>query len=198
MAINRQKFSISDKIKYLISNPNVFFERIKYENSIKDAFLIDAIIRALIVALLYFLIFSIILVIEGDSSIYNSYNFIISLIIFSLFFIGVIKNFLLSGIIYLILKMYKIKRAYHKTYNVYVYSSIPFLILGLIPYIGLFSIIYSYYLMIIGMAKVHNISIGKSALACLLPILILILVFVLPFLWFIFYFNKELLFAANS
>jgi len=185
MAINKEKFSLQNKIKYLISNPNLFFERIKNENTIKDAFLLDLIIRTFIAALLYFFVFSIVVIIGEDWN--NYYSFIILPAIFLFFFIGILKNFIFSGLIYLVLKAYKIKGDYQKTYNVYVYSSIPYLVLFIIPYIGVFSIIYSYYLMIIGMSRVHNISIGKSALACLLPIIIFISIFIILILWFLKY-----------
>ena len=191
MAVIKEKFNFQNKIKYLISNPDVFFEKIKSEKSIKDAFLIDAIARAFIASLTYFFIFSIILIFARNYQDYFGPNsgFIIPLIIFGWFFIGIFKNFIVSGIIYLILKMYKITNAYQKTYNVYVYSSLPSLVISIIPYVGLLSWIYSYYLMITGMAKVHNISIGKSALACLLPILILILIVAVPVLWLIINFH---------
>ena len=94
MAINKEKFSLQNKIKYLISNPNLFFERIKNENTIKDAFLLDLIIRTFIAALLYFFVFSIVVIIGEDWN--NYYSFIILPAIFLFFFIGILKNFILT------------------------------------------------------------------------------------------------------
>jgi hypothetical protein len=51
---------------------------------------------------------------------------------------------------------------------------IPYLILSVVPMVGFLSIIYSFILMIIGMSNVYNVSKGKAALACLLPVVLVI------------------------
>jgi len=48
------------------------------------------------------------------------------------------------------------------------------LILSVVPMVGFLAIIYSIILMIIGLSKVHNLSKGKAALACLLPAVLVI------------------------
>ena len=88
------------------------------------------------------------------------------------FIFGVIMTFLYSAFIHVIMIAFKSEGSYKDSYNVYTYSMVPYLILSVIPIIGFLSIIYSFVLMIMGISRVHNVSKGKAALACLLPLVL--------------------------
>ncbi|MAE13665.1 hypothetical protein CMO92_03795 [Candidatus Woesearchaeota archaeon] len=80
-----------------------------------------------------------------------------------------IINKVAESISHALIIAFKGEGKYSSSYNVYTYSMIPYLIISVVPIVGFLAIIYSIILMIIGLSKVHNISKGKAALACLLP-----------------------------
>lgn len=109
------------------------------------------------------------------------------------FLISLLISFIYSGLVHAIIVAFKGEGTYLGTYRVYAYSMVPFLLLNLIPFIGFLSIIYSFILMIIGVSKLHNISKGKSALACLLPLIFIIGFFVLFVIIYLAYFWRGFL-----
>ena len=159
-----------DKLNYLLTNPNLFFEKIKSEEGMKNAFAIFAMVSFSAGIINYGVNYMMRFILPSPYGIFG-YFFSGFLGLFPLvgIFMQLFMSFLYSGIIHLIIKAFKGTGSYSETYKVYAYSMIPFLVLSLIPLIGGISIVYSFVLMIIGIATVHNISKGKSALACLMP-----------------------------
>jgi len=88
--------------------------------------------------------------------------------------IWLLATFTLAGLIQTIMVLFKSEGKAKDSFNVCLYSMIPFLIFSAIPLVGYLSIVYSFFLMIIGISKVHNVSKGKAALACLLPVVLVI------------------------
>ena len=82
--------------------------------------------------------------------------------------------FLVVGLIHLFIKLVGGKSDYNATFKLTCYSYAPSL-LSFVPVLGIIAYIYSVVLQVIGTHKLHNITLGKSALAILLPIIILML-----------------------
>ena len=191
MAKNKESVSFSgsfdfwDKLNYLFSNPNLFFEKIKLEKGMKNAILTFAIVGVFVDVVSYgarFImpygmgLFGLGYLGLGYFGIFR-YGFL-SIFPFVGFLIALLISFIYSGIIHAIVIAFKGSGTFSETYKAYAYSMIPFLIIKLIPILGYLSIIYSFILMIIGVSKLHNISRGKAALACLLPVILVIGIFV--------------------
>ena len=181
-----QSFGFWDKLKYLFSNPNLFFEKIKGEKGITNALLAFLIIVLSADVVGYGMAYSIGLMMPygnffygfPSSYLFGFYGLSYFLAIFG-FLLSLLISIIYSGIIHAIVIAFKGEGTFSDTYKVYAYSVIPFQILSLIPIIGLFSIIYSFILMVIGVSKLHNISKGKSALACLMPLIFVLGILVL-------------------
>jgi hypothetical protein len=93
--------------------------------------------------------------------------------------LGIIFLFIGAAIFYAIYKVLGGTGSYEGTVRFISYASAP-MVLSWIPLIGLIAGIYGIYLYIVGGMSVHNVSMGKSAIAVLLPtILIFILAMVL-------------------
>lgn len=159
-------------IKYIFSDPNLFFERVKSEDGIQNSLLMYAIVGAFFSVISYAFSFGMIGMMSGAYG--RSLGFLYSALPFVMFGVGIIMTFVYSGLIHVIMIAFKSEGSYKDSYNANAYSMIPYLILSVVPIVGYFSIIYSFFLMIIGISKVHNVSIGKAALACLLPAVLLI------------------------
>lgn len=100
-------------------------------------------------------------------------------------------GFILAGILHGWISLFGGKEKYAKTYQLYIYSATPGLVLGWIPFIGLLTWIYDLVLLIIGTQKVHKISRVKSILMYVIPIVLLILFFI-AILFGLLYIAKQL------
>jgi len=180
-----------DKLKYLLSSPNIFFDKIKSEKGIKNAFLTLAIVLLSVSVVSYGISFTIFHALSyGSLFAYGLVGFFSTTFIVISFVLSLLMSFVYSGIVHLLVIGFKGEGNYAETYKAYVYSFIPFQILILIPLVGFLSIIYSFILMIIGVAKLHNISKGKAALACLLPVVFIIGTIIIFAILFLRYFLR--------
>lgn len=172
-------FNLLGKLKYLFSSPSTFFENIKGESAaialgvFATASLLSNILSILVsFTTPYFGFFGGL----GLFSLSRSFSYwggiwlspLISTIL------SLTIAFIFAGMIHLLVKAFKGEGKTTDTFKVYAYSMIPYFIISIIPLIGFLSIIYSLILMIIGISKVHNISMGKAATACLLPVIFVI------------------------
>jgi len=173
--IGQSEFGFWDKIKYLLSDPNDFFEKIK-SDSIKNALLMYAIVGVFMTAVSFigFLIMT-----TQMSRFEGGFGSLMIIITIASYIIGIIVTFLYSLLIHAIVIAFKGAGKYSDSYNVFTYSMIPFMLLVMVPMVGFLSIIYSYVLMIIGISKIHMISKMKAALACLLPGIVIIGLFII-------------------
>jgi hypothetical protein len=90
---------------------------------------------------------------------------------------GIISLFIVGAIFYVISKALGGTGSYEGTVRFMSYASAP-LVLASIPLIGLIAGIYGLYLYVVGGMNVHNVSMGKSLLAVLLPTILIILLIV--------------------
>jgi hypothetical protein len=190
-----EEFGFWDKLKYLFSNPNLFFDKIKTERGIKNSLLMYSIIGA------FFSVVSYVLSFIGSSTALTNFasmgassGFYIMLVYampLIFFGIGVLITFLYSALIHITLIAFKSQSGYAETYKVYTYSMIPGVILSVIPLVGYISLIYSFIIMTLGISKLHNVSKGKAALAVLLPGIIILGVLIFMILSFFMSFNLQ-------
>ena len=172
MAKKNVDFGFWDKIKYIFSDPNLFFDRVKSEKGIKNSLLMYAIVALFFSVINFALQFG--LTGRGPMIFGHliSFSYLIATSPFANLTLGLIIAFAFSGLIHALIKAFKGKGTYSNSFNIYAYSMIPYLVLSVIPLIGFFAIIYSFILMIIGLSKVHDVSKGKAAVACLLPAIV--------------------------
>jgi hypothetical protein len=159
-----------DRIKYLFTNPNLFFNAVKYEKGIKNSIITYLITGVLFSGIIF--IFSFVI-----AGFFGRDVWMLSSFFLALPFLILILTFLFAGLIHLIILGFKPQGGYKDTYNVYTYSMMPFLIFSLIPVIGYLSIFYSFFLMVIGISKVHDTSTPKAFLSCILPFVLIIISF---------------------
>ena len=175
--VKESSISYWEKLKLLFSRPSSFFEIVREPDIKKSVLLIISVLAA--VFLLSFginIIFSSIFhtnrIVSLNSLFSLSYGLsgLFSIIFYFIYFIS---TFIYSGISHLVIKGFKGTGKYTDTFNACAYSFIPFLIFTLVPIIGYLSFIYSIILMTLGFSNYHKISKGKSALAALVPIILL-------------------------
>ncbi|MHA1344668.1 MAG: YIP1 family protein [Promethearchaeota archaeon] len=173
------------KIGNFLIKPTKAFLEIEKEKSIKKAF-----IYFLILSLFSILLTSIILYI--NPTIYNPFvykllklpppklTFNLLLLTICSGFIGtIIASFIISGIIYLWLRMFGGKKPYKEAYKLFVYSRTPKLIFGWIPLVNLVIGIYSLVLLIIGTHVIYKFSKLKSTMIYLIPLIIIFVIGIL-------------------
>jgi hypothetical protein len=90
---------------------------------------------------------------------------------------GIIFLFIVAAISNFIYNMLGGTGSYEGTLRFMSYASAP-MVLSWIPLLGLIAGIYGLYLNIVGGTYVHNVSMGKSAIAVLLPAILIVIVFI--------------------
>jgi hypothetical protein len=73
----------------------------------------------------------------------------------------------------LFVKIFKGEGGFAETYKAIGYSITPYFLLGAIPIINWFTGLYVIYLQLVGLSKLHKISLGKALLSYLLADLLL-------------------------
>lgn len=171
--IPSQKFDFWDKIQYLISNPKLFFDKIKSEKGIKNAFLTLIIVSFSVSILTYGMTFFMRFLLPQQYSYLGYFGLFGPFFIIGGFLLSIAMSFVYAGIVHLIVMIFK-GQGYAETYKAYAYGMIPATVLMLIPLIGFAGIIYSIILIVIGLSRLHGITIGKAVIAVLAPILLLV------------------------
>jgi hypothetical protein len=171
------------KIKTVLFDPRLFFEKIQSETDFKIAFsyfFVLALFGIMMGALLSF----------SMQGIFNGYIsnvlkmsivpmtgiYFLQIGIF-IFILKVLFSFLFTAILNGWISSFGGKGNYLKTYQLYVYSRTPSLLFGWIPIVGLFAWVYSFSLLIIGTKEVHQLETKKVIMLYFIPLAI-ILIFV--------------------
>jgi len=95
------------------------------------------------------------------------------------FLSAIVLSFIISGIIFGWLRLFKGKRPYYDAYKLYAYSSTPSLVFGWIPIVSFFTWIYSLVVLIIGTHVMYKMSSLKSTLIYIIPLAMLLILFVI-------------------
>jgi hypothetical protein len=167
--------NIIEKIKKVLFNPTEFFEEVKKEVGIGEAFKYLVIISLTYAIILMFFMAILSLFMGFFPAFFGIFVFLIPLGIFSLSLIG---SFVGAAILHLFVKILGGKGDYSATYKASVYSSTPSLLLGWIPYVSLLVFVYTFYLTLKGFSILHEISMGRAFLVLFIPALIIGLILI--------------------
>jgi hypothetical protein len=178
------KIGLVEKIKKVILSPSEFFERIKAERGVGEAFKYLAILSLvnLVVDIVSF-----ILSIPSISPLGNLSTFLpllgapataLGIAIPLVIYIGsLILSFVKAGFIHLFAKLLKGKGDFSATYKALVYASTPSLLLGRIPWVGIIFAIYSFYLSLKGISKLHKVGMGRALIILfVIPVVIILVI----------------------
>jgi len=186
-ASSYSKMSIIEKIKKVVLSPSEFFGKIKAERGFVEAFKYLSILSLVnlvigIVALLLSISFisplgslSIPLPFLDNLAILGG---IVGLIVS--YAVGLILCFIAVGIIHLFAKLFKGSGDYSATYKALVYANTPSLLLGWLPWIGIIFSLYSFYLLLKGISKLHSVSMLRALVIVIAaPALIILVISIL-------------------
>ena len=179
--------NIVDVVVQLSTKPREFFKGMKKEKSIKHAFLLN-----LVFVLFYFVIISLFLLLfislfralapAGEK---NFPTYILFILMAVWFVLCILFNFVWAGILHVWILIFGGKGDYKQTYQLNVYSSIPYYLLGWFPLIGLLACIYSVYLLIIGTQEAHGIPKMKSILMYVIPICVFMFLIIILYIFLV-------------
>jgi hypothetical protein len=171
--------NLVEKIKKIIFNPNEFFESIKLEAGIMEAF------KFFVIVALVYLVFTLILSFISISILFSglfgvgSFSGLLPGIagigfpIFS-YIAQLVAIFVEAAIIYFFAMLFGGKGDYSATYKALAYAATPFLLAGWIPFLGIIAALYSFYLAIVGISKLHQVSMGRAFVILIIPVVIFI------------------------
>jgi hypothetical protein len=89
--------------------------------------------------------------------------------------ITMILSFVWSFLLHSYLRLFKAQGEYINTYQIFVYSSIPSMLLGWAPVVNAFASLYGLYLLYLGTTILHKLSKRSAAVAYLVLIIVFIL-----------------------
>jgi hypothetical protein len=170
--------NLIEKIKKVILSPSEFFEKIKTEKGISKAFKYLALLSLvnLVIGVVSFT-FSITFISPlGNLSTFLPLVATLGIVIPVVIYIcSLILSFVVSGFIHLFVKLFKGKGDYSDTYKALIYASTPSLLFGWVPYAGIIFGLYSFYLSLKGISKLHEVSMIRAFIMLIAPIVVIIL-----------------------
>jgi hypothetical protein len=153
----------------IVLSPNNLFENIKNEKGITRAF-----IQYAFLSFLYLSLSIVVQLFYPINTLINSLK--TKPILLVLYYtILLISSFIWSSIVHLFAKLFGGNGDYSSTYRALTYSLTPFLILGWIPFLGIIFVLYSLYLSVLGISKLHEVSIIKAVITLSMPIILTII-----------------------
>ena len=182
-----------DKIRYLFSRPFEFGGMVKKERGIGNALLMYVIVAFFASLVSYGISITFMMAmgsLMGAGNYFGGAGFFGGFSAFIGFGIGLVMTFLYSAIMHAIVIAFKGNGGYAATYRMLAYSLVPATLIGIIPLIGMLGFIYSFFIMIPGIALNHNISKGKAALVCLLPLALFLGLFIILAVFLLFSFMR--------
>ncbi len=182
-----EKLGLFSKIGKAIAHPTELFERTKDEGiGPALAYLLVLSIIHFVMGFLIFILFSsLMLSLLGPliSILPQSFLYIaLSLFVFD-FIIIPITSFVGAGILHLFIKIYKGRGGYSDTFRAQIYSTTPILLFGFIPFVNFAAVIWNFVLIIFGLSINHEISKLRAFLALLTPVILVIILVVLVWLF---------------
>ena len=168
-----------NRIVQILKEPKKFFKSLSKEKGAKEAFKYLAVLVAINLILTF--IVSFYYIPQEDMSIltsgFGSFLLVVLIFLIVLWYSMVLAfSFLFAGILHLWVKLFGGRSVYSKTYQLFVYSSVPSLLFNWVPYLGIFAVMYGLYLLIVGTPILNkSISKKKAVLMYVIPIVILFL-----------------------
>lgn len=171
------KMGIFEKAKKVLTNPSTFYDEIKSEKGLWKAsgyYAVFLLFQLLASSLLNFLEFDI-------------FIFVIGLPI--AFVLSFLQACFSVGITYIFAKILKGKGNLYDTYKALFYAATPGLLLGWIPYVSILGALWTLYLAVKGISKLHNVSMLRAfgiviGLPLIIALIIIIILSALAWTWF--------------
>jgi hypothetical protein len=186
---------VIEKAKAVLLRPSYFFRAVKNEVGIIEAFkynlilsifyMVMSFISSFLLSYLFYSIFSGMGYYPSQSimPMYGIYS-IFTLLIYGFLFFGlIIGPFIVAAIMHVLTIIFGGRGNFSSTYKVTIYSDTAVLVFGWFPYIGPLSYLYSLYLYIKGLSILHNISMGRAFLITMIPLVAIIVLISLIFLY---------------
>lgn len=153
------------KIFMVLFKPGKFFENVKSEKGIKRAFI-------------YFSILSLFFIIMGFPLVFASYLQVVQTpslgfsIVLASFVTVSYFMFFYSGTFHIISKVLGGRGSYSESYKAAAYATTPIILFAGIPlsFISIFTLVYSFGLLVIGFSKMHDISKKKSLIITIISL----------------------------
>lgn len=156
-----------EKIRTVLLHPSKFFENIKSEKGIVEAFKYTFLLN--LIGLVVNLI--------GAFPPFSSTVDVVAMgVAVLLYLIGLLGLFVTSGIVHLFAMLLGGKGKYSTTYKAMAYGDTPSLLLGWIPFAGFIFYLYALYLSIKGVSILHKISMLRAIVAILALIIIIVII----------------------
>lgn len=169
---------IITRIGEVLTQPTKFFKKLKKEKGIQAAllyFMLLSLVGTILggIGSFFFLsYFPHMTFMQGFSGMPMHSLYFPSFLIVS-YVLGIALSFLFAGIVHIWLMIFGAKVTYDKTYQVWIYSRTPSLLLGWIPFVSILTFIYSLILLIIGTQEVHKFSQTKAILVYVVPFMVI-------------------------
>lgn len=93
-----------------------------------------------------------------------------------LYFLGLLFTFVSAAILHVSTKIVTGKGNYNASYDALAYGTTPSLLFGWIPFVGVIAWLYSIYVTMVGLSRLHKIGMGRALLAILLPVVIVLII----------------------
>lgn len=169
-----------EKIKKVILSPSEFFERIKGEEGVGKAFIYLAIL-SLIDLVVGIITITLNIHLFSFLPFLGKFATLIGIMIpIAIYILKLVGSFTGAGFIHLFMRLFGGKGNYSMTYKAVVYASTPSLLLGWIPYVGVISAIYTFYLSLKGLSKLHSVSMKRVFVAVFgIPLIILLITIII-------------------
>lgn len=173
-----------ENTKFLFSSPTLFFKKKVKGGSLKDTYKYFALLSFL--ALLFSLafvygIYPLLSQLAPQAFPSNEIKLdpatLLGYLVVS-FAMAQISSFIYAFVLHLWLKIFKSKKPFGDTYKLYVYSRVPSLLLGWIPYIGVLTWAYGIYLMIAGAQNLLGFTRRRAIIAFAIPLVLLFVLIV--------------------
>jgi len=146
--------TILQKCKQVLVYPSALFEAVKDEEGVGPAFK-------------YLAVFSLVIAIGSMSFLFfaplSEYLGVVDIMITPIIYVSnLLGGFLLAGWAHIFAKLFRGKGNYSSTYKAIVYANTPSLLFGWIPLAGVIIILYSIYLTLVGLSKLHKVSMARA------------------------------------
>ncbi|MDD1657653.1 MAG: YIP1 family protein [Methanomicrobiales archaeon] len=112
------------------------------------------------------------------NSLYDFLGFVVSFqffTVYALFLLSLVGVFFVGFLWHVFALLFGAKRELRQTLKTTMYASTPFFLLGWIPIVAILGWIWYIVLMILGLSEMQEMSIGESAMAVLVPIILVLL-----------------------
>jgi hypothetical protein len=95
--------------------------------------------------------------------------------IYALFFVSLIGVFFIAFFWHVFALLFGARRELKQTIKTTMYAATPFFLLGWIPYVAIIGWVWYLVLMVLGLSEMQEMTVGKAALAIVVPIILVLI-----------------------